>query len=230
MKKLHLALTAALTVAAGLLAPAAPSAAATTWNDGFHDEDTIINCQTGLPSTGVHANVGWSSPSGQVPKIGEKFYVRGYIGLVGMPCSSGVNVLPEIIAPAGVEFVDEPVSWDISPIGGAQELTQTPLVYDHGNNGGYLIGPAEETPFTLARGELLEFQVPVKATRDLRGPATQQPTCQSRLDGTAPCPISQAGDHFQIAFTVSGHGGNKWYVTPFVGLFAGNGATTPTGA
>ena len=85
MKKLHLALTAAVAVAAGVLAPLSPSAAATAWNDGSHDEDTIINCQTGQPSTGVHANVGWSSPSGQVPRIGEKFYVRGYIGLVGMP-------------------------------------------------------------------------------------------------------------------------------------------------
>lgn len=228
MKMLHKAVTATVAVTAGLLAPLSPSAAAaTSWNDGFHDEDVIINCQTGQPSTGVHANVGWSSPSGQVPQVGETFHVRGYIGLVGMPCSSGVNVMPEIIAPAGVEFVDEPVSWDISPIGGPQELTQTPLVYDHGNNGGYLIGPAEETPFTLKRGELLEFQFPVRATRVLKGPATQQPMCQSRLDGTAPCPISQAGDHFQIAFTVNGHGGNKWYVTPFVGMFAGGGTPVP---
>lgn len=121
MKKLSsikLALTATIAVAAGLLAPAAAGANPTTWNDGSHDEDTIINCQTGQPSTGVIANVGWSSSTGQVPKVGEKFYVRGYIGLVGMPCSSGVNVFPEIIAPAGVEFIDEPVTWDISPIGG----------------------------------------------------------------------------------------------------------------
>jgi hypothetical protein len=228
MKKLHLVLTAMTTVAAGLLAPLSPSAAATAWNDGFHDEDTIINCVTGQPATGVHANVGWSSPTGQVPKVGERFMLRGYIGLVGLPCSSGVNVLPEIMVPAGVEFIDEPVSWDVTPTGEQQQLSQTPLVYDHGANGGYLIGPAPETAFTLERGDVLEFQFPVRATRELKGPATQQPMCQSRLDGDAPCPISQSGDHFQVAFTVNGHGGDKWYVTPFVGLFASAGTTTPS--
>lgn len=228
MKKLRNALVATVAVAAGLLAPASPSAAALAWNDGFHDEDVIINCQTRQQATGVHANVSWASLSGQVPKVGEKFLLRGYIGLVGLPCSSGVNVLPEIMVPAGVEFIDEPVSWDITPAGQQQQLSQTPLVYDQGRNGGYLIGPAEDTAFFLERGDVLEFQFPVRATRELKGPATQQPTCQSRADGTAPCPISQAGDHFQVGFLLGGHGGNKWYVTPYVGLFATNGATTPT--
>lgn len=229
MTKLHLALAAMLAIALGLLSPAPVSATTTTWNDGFHDEDQIIDCITTKPSTGVSANVGWSSPSGQVPKVGEKFYLRGYVGLVGLPCSGKVGILPEILVPAGVEFVEEDVRWDLTPAGQQQVLTTDPLAFDHGANGGILMGNADYTPFTLRQGDVLEFQFPVKATRELKGPATQQPQCQSRLDGDAPCPISQAGDHLQVAFTVTGHGGDKYYVTPFVGLFASPSSTpTPT--
>ncbi|WP_107773007.1 Ig-like domain-containing protein [Nocardioides sediminis] len=229
MNKLHLALVAMLAIALGLLSPAPVSATTTTWNDGFHDEDQIIDCITSKPSTGVSANVGWSSPSGQVPKVGEKFYLRGYVGLVGLPCSGKVGILPEILVPAGIEFVEEDVRWDLTPAGQQQVLTTDPLAFDHGANGGILMGNADYSPFTLRQGDVLEFQFPVRATRELKGPATQQPQCQSRLDGDAPCPINQAGDHLQIAFTVTGHGGDKYYVTPFVGLFASPSSTpTPT--
>lgn len=230
MKKLRNTLVATVAVAAGLLAPAGSSSASTTaWNDGFHDEDTIINCATRTPATGVHANVSWSSPAGRVPRIGEKFYLRGYIGLVGLPCSSGVLVMPEILVPRGIEFVDEDVRWDLTKAGQPQVLEAAPLVIDPaGSNGGILLGPAPEEAFKLERGDVLEFQFPVKATREMIGPGSQQPTCQTRRDGVAPCPVSQSGDHFQVAFTVGGHGGNKRYVTPYVGLFATNATTTPT--
>lgn len=227
MRKLPLALTAMTAIAAGLLAPTGATAGTATWNDGFQDEDQIISCITGQVTTGVSANVSWMSPTGQVPKVGETFWLRGYAGLVGMPCSGGVNVIPEILIPAGVEFAEGDVRWDISKPG-EQVLTTDPISVDTGANGGVLIGNADETPFELRQGEILEFQFPVRATRELKGPATQQPQCQSRLDGDAPCPISQSGDHFQVGFLTNGHGGDRWYVTPFVGLFASNGGTTPT--
>ena len=226
MKKLHLALTAMVTVAAGLLAPVAPTAAATAWNDGSNDSDQIIDCITRKPSTGVSANVGWSSPTGQVPKVGETFWLRGYIGLVSLPCSGKVAVLPEILVPAGVEHADEPARWDLTPAGQQQVLSTDPLGATYGANGGILIGNPDGSAFTLRQGDILEFQFPVKATRELKGPATQQPNCQSRLDGDAPCPLAQAGDHLQVAFTVGGHGGDKYYVTPYVGLFATPATTT----
>lgn len=220
MKKLHLALTAMVTVAAGLLAPVSPAAATTAWNDGSNDSDQVIDCITSSPGTGVSANVGWSSPTGQVPEVGETFWLRGYIGLVSLPCSGKVAVLPEILLPAGVEHADETARWDLTPAGQQQVLTTDPLGASYGANGGIVIGNPDGSPFTLRQGEILEFQFPVTATRELKGPATQQPTCQTRLDGVAPCPIDQAGDHLQVAFTVGGHGGDKSYVTPFVGLFA----------
>lgn len=225
MKKLHLALLAMVAIALGLLSPTQASANAAEWNDGFHDEDQIISCYTGQPTTGVSANVSWMSPTGQVPKVGETFWLRGYAGLVGLPCSGKVAIIPEILVPAGVEHADGDVRWDISKPG-EQQLTTDPLAVDWGDNGGILIGNADGTPFTLRQGEILEFQFPVRATRELKGPATQQPMCQSRLDGDAPCPIAQSGDHLQVAFTTTGHGGDRWFVTPFVGLFA-TPVTTP---
>lgn len=216
---------AAATLVGGGLAPA--SAATAEWQDGLHDEDTIISCITGSPATGVSANVSWMAPDGQVPEVGEKFYLRGYVGLVGLPCSGKVAVLPEILVPSGIEFVDEDVRWDLTEAGEQQDLGTEPLAFDHGQNGGILVGNADFTPFTLRQGDILELQFPVRATRVLKGPATQQPECQSRREGTAPCPVSQAGDHLQIAFTVGGHGGDKQYVTPYVGLFAGGGQDQP---
>ena len=223
MKKLLLAVLATTVALLGLLAPSSPAHAAAEWQDGKSDADTIVDCITGLPSTGVSANVGWFSPDGEVPKVGEKFYLRGYIGLVSLPCSGKVAVLPEILVPRGVEFVDEDVRWDLTEAGDDQVLGTGDLAFDNGVNGGILIGNADFSPFTLRQGDILEFQFPVRATRELKGPATQQPECQDRLDGTAPCPIDQAGDHFQVGFTVGGHGGDKYYVTPYVGLFAATG-------
>lgn len=218
MKKLTLALLALLL---GLLGPLAPVSAATpVWNDGKHDQDTIWNCITQSPSTGVSANVGWKSPTGEVPEVGEKFYLRGYIGLVGMPCSGKVAVLPEILVPSGVEYVDEDVRWDLTEAGGEQQLHTDGLEFFWGANDGIVIARTGDEPFELRQGDVLEFQFPVRATRELKGPATQQPECLSRREGTAPCPIAQAGDHLQVAFTVGGHGGDKSYVTPYVGLFA----------
>jgi hypothetical protein len=135
-------------------------------------------------------------------------------------------VLPEILVPAGVEYVDEDVRWDLTRSGQAQSLHTGDLAFDYGQNGGILVGNADGTPFTLRQGDILEFQFPVRATRELLGPASQQPECQSRRDGTAPCAVSQAGDHLQIAFTVTGHGGDKSYVTPYVGLFAARTTTS----
>ena len=227
LTRLALGLAAAATATAGLLAPTGATATNAEWNDGFHDEDQIISCYTYQVTTGVGANVGWMSPTGQVTKVGEVFWLRGYAGLVGQPCSGKVNIIPEIMVPAGVEFAEGDVRWDISKPG-EQVLTTDPIAIDHGNNGGILIGNADETPFVLRQGEVLEFQFPVVATRELKGPATQQPMCQSRLDGDAPCPIDKSGDHFQVGFLTSGHGGDRWYVTPFVGLFASSTTTTPT--
>ncbi len=209
------------------------SAAESEWQDGVTSSDTIINCVTQSPSVGVSANTGWRSTNGEVPEVGEKFYLRGYISLVGLPCSGKVLTVPEIIPPAGFSYPEEPVLWGVNTLGEPGNLTDAPLDIFSGVNGGIVLTLPGDEPFVLQRGEVLEFQFPVVATREFKGTATQAPTCLSRRDGTAPCPLSQSGDHLQIAFAVGGHGGDKKYVTPYVPIFAakagtgGGGDTTP---
>lgn len=212
---------------------ASPAAATGEWQDGTSSSDTIISCPTQTPGIGTSANVGWMSPTGQVPKVGEKFYLRGYIGLISLPCSEQVATIPEILAPPGIEFVEEPVKWAVYDAEEGGNLGTGGLEFFNGVNGGYVITQTGDEPFILKRGEIFEFQFPVKATRPLKGTATQAPTCLSRRDGSKPCPTAQSGDHLQIAFAVGGHGGDKSYVTPYVPLFAagagGSGGPTISG-
>ena len=229
MKKLMLAPLALIALLLGLLAPLAPAtAAASAWNDGKSDSDLLWNCVTDTYGTGVSANTGWWSPTGQVPKVGEPFMLRGYIGYIGTPCADKVLVVPEVVAPPGLEYIEEPVRWDIAPAGETPVFQTGGLDFFAGLNGGVSITLAGDQPFVLKRGEVLEFQFPVRATREMKGPATPQPECDKRVAGDGPCPVAQAGDHFQIAFAVGGHGGSKSYVTPYVGLFAANAAVPGT--
>jgi hypothetical protein len=201
----------------------ATAAPATEWQDGKSDHDMIYDCWLEKPNTGVSANVGWSADDDEVPEVGEVFYVRAYAGLVGLPCSqSGVQVLPEFLLPTGLQPADDvkPVRWALTKDGQGQVLRTGGLSYFRGLNGGFTIEEEGGGGFNLRQGDVLEIQVPVRATRVLQGPATQRPECQDRIDGDAPCPVDQAGDHLQVAFTVGGHGGDKSYVTPYVGLFA----------
>lgn len=219
--------TGLLGIAPTLAGPA--SAAGSEWQDGTSSSDTIINCPTQTPGIGMSANTGWRSTTGEVPKVGEKFYLRGYVGLISLPCSGGAITVPEILAPPGIDFVDEPVLWAVYDAGTPATLSAGGLDFFNGVNGGITITKAGDQPFELKRGQIFEFQFPVRATRELKGTATQAPTCLSRRDGTAPCPVSQSGDHLQIAFNVGGHGGDKYYVTPYVPLFAAKAGTNGGG-
>jgi len=59
--------------------------------------------------------------------------------------------------------------------------------------------------------------VPVRATKVMKGMATQQPQCQERREGVAPCPVDESGDHIQVA-VVKEDSGPMNYVIPFVGV------------
>jgi hypothetical protein len=216
-----LALGAGL-LTASVLALASPAQAAGEWQDGSSQSDTILDCWTGQPSTGVTANTGWWSPTGEVPKVGEPFLLHGYIGLVGLPCSSGVTVVPELLFDeAAFGYPDEPVTWGINDIDDPTPTFSTdPVQLTRGVNGGIAIASVNGQAITLERGQIFEFQVPVVAKRALKGTATPAPSCSERTAGTAPCPVATSGDHLQVAFKVAGHGGNKSFVTPYVPLFA----------
>lgn len=231
MKKLLLGLLATMVALGALLVP--PTAhAAGEWQDGTSDSDTIYDCLLKRLNTGVSANVGWWSPTGEVPKVGETFYLRMYAGLVGMPCSPGVTLIPKIVLPSGLDFADGDYRWDVWRSGvDTPDIRPRPFTYDELADGSTLIGDETGSAFELARGDVFEFQLPVKATREMKGPATRAPECQRRIDGDGPCPVAESGDHFQVGFTVDGHGGDKWYVTPYVPLFVaptgGSGPVAP---
>lgn len=213
---------AATFLTASLLAIAAPAHADGEWQDGSSESDTILDCYTGEPSTGVTANVGWWSPTGEVPKVGDPFLLHGYIGLVGLPCSSGVTVMPELVFDeAAFGYPDEPITWGINDIDDETPTFSTdPVELTRGPNGGIAIASVDGRAITLERGQVFEFQVVVVATRPLKGTATPAPDCYERTAGIAPCPVETSGDHLQVAFKVNGDGGDKTYVTPYVPLFA----------
>jgi len=225
LQKLKLGLLTTFVALGTLLVP--PSAhAAGEWQDGKSDADTIYDCLLNRLNTGVSANVGWWSPTGQVPKVGETFYLRMYAGLVGMPCSSGVTIIPKVVLPTGLEFANGDYKWDVWREGvDTPDIRARSFTYDELADGSTLLGDESGSAFELARGDMFEFQVPVRSTREMKGPATRAPECQKRIDGDGPCPVAESGDHFQVGFTVDGHGGDKWYVTPYVPLFvaAANG-------
>lgn len=222
-KRTSLLALAASLLTASMLAFASPAHAAGEWQDGASESDTVLNCFTGLPSTGVTANVGWWSPTGEVPKVGEPFLLHGYVGLVGLPCSSsGVAVVPELMFDeAAFGYPDEPVKWGINAIDDpTPTFTTDPVTLTRGVHGGIAIASVNGQAITLKRGQIFEFQVPVVATRALKGTATPAPSCYERAAGLGPCSVASSGDHLQVAFQVAGHGGDKPYVTPYVPLFA----------
>lgn len=126
---------------ASLLAFAAPAHASSEWQDGSSQSDTILDCWTGQPSTGVTANTGWWSPTGEVPKVGEPFLLHGYVGLVGLPCSSGVTVVPELVFDeTAFGYPDEPVKWGINAIDDPTPTFSTdPVELTRGPNNGIAI-------------------------------------------------------------------------------------------
>ena len=230
-RKTPLAVLASLLTASLLALASSPAQAAGEWQDGSSQSDTILDCSTRLPSTGVVANTGWWSPTGQVPKVGEPFLLHGYVGLVGLPCSSGVAVLPEMLFDeTAFGYPDEPIKWGINAIDDPTPTYRTdPVELTRGPNDGIAIASVGGQAITLRQGQVFEFQVVVVAKRPLKGNATPAPTCSERTAGTRPCPVASSGDHLQVAFKVNGHGGNKTYVTPYVPLYAAGTGTSGGG-
>jgi hypothetical protein len=222
LRRLLVAALAAAATAVPLLAPPA-QAADPAWVEGTSDSDTITSCVTGEPETGVMASVAWRPLGDHVPYVGERFALRVTVGMVGLPCSGQVASFVELMAPEGLTYADDdahPVTWALHDLGEDVALRPGGLAYHPGSNGGVVVLQEGDEPFVLRRGQVLELEVPVAATRVMKGMATRQPECLDRRNGVRPCPAAESGDHVQAAVRVGGHGGSKYYVTPYVGLFA----------
>lgn len=219
---------AATTALAGIAtAGATPAGAAEqTWVDGDWVQESIVSCITGQRAPGYTARVSFAGNGAQLPQVGETFYVRMEVGLPGLPCNKTPVVLPEIVLPNGMEYADDadhPVYWAISDVDGPGTGWSTEgLGYSRGANRGVVIGLASEEypeggPFEVRQGQALEVQVPVRATKVMKGSATRQPQCDDRRAGRATCPLEESGDHLQVAIAKLDTGPMQ-FVIPFVGI------------
>ena len=192
---------ACLAVAAGLATGGVPAMAdGDNWVDGDWVQETIIGCVTGQPAPGYTGRVSFQGVGDQLPQVGETFYVRMEVGLPGLPCTATPMVLPEVLLPHGMEYADDeqhPVRWALHDLdGGGGDFSTEGLVYDRGVNGGILIGLESDAypeggPIEVRQGQSLEIQVPVRATKVMKGAGTRQPQCDDRQDGVAPCPVGR---------------------------------------
>lgn len=228
---------AALATTAGLVGPAPAGAAEQTWVDGAWVQDTIISCITGQPAPGYTARVSFAGNGGKVPKVGETFYFKVEVGLPGLPCAKTPVVMPELVLPAGLAYADSaknPVRWrKLSLDGGGSSYSTKNLVFDKGQYG-VLVGLKSAAypqggPIEVRQGQSFELQVPVRATRVMKGMATREPQCRERLSGDAPCPVKESGDHIQVAVSKSDTGPMD-YVIPFVGVHVQKGLVTKLAA
>jgi hypothetical protein len=216
---------AALAATATLAGPAPAGAAGRTWVDGAWVQETIISCITGQPAPGYTARVSFAGKKGRLPKVGETFYFKVEVGLPGLPCAKTPTVLPELVLPAGLRYADNaknPVRWrKLTLDGGGSSYSTENLVFDRGRYG-VLVGLKSAAypqggPIEVRQGESLEVQVPVRATKVMKGMATREPQCQDRINGDAPCPVKESGDHIQVAVSKSDTGPRD-SVIPFVGV------------
>ena len=219
-------------VALGLvLASAVPAEAAPGWVLGSVERSSVINCPSLIsdnPYREVGAIAGAELLVGRrsLPRVGEVFYVRTRPGAVGRPCADQ-SVAVEVVLPVGVKLAISPGkpvrcsyfdidSGKVTPVSPAQGCPQRagPGIFGRSLNRTGAEGPA----WTLPYGQGLSIEVPLRSSRQLKGIASQTPSC-GRREGEPPCRPEQAGDHLQFAVHVLDGNGSPW-LSPYIGLFA----------
>jgi hypothetical protein len=232
-----------LTLAAATISPAA-AAAAPEWHSGTNESSYVGNCLL-APEAGITAFAEWQADEQALPRVGDVFYVRTIAGRVGSGCGSGMSVHVEVIPPAGVApaiSAQTPVRCRVENFD-TRESTVAPGCPQAAQPGVYGIafdqvtpgGPAAAQPWEVAYGYALIIEIPMRATRALKGGA---PSC-GRGDGQPPCTAGQSGDSLQFADKIIDAGSSPW-LSPFVSLFvepgnapgggASGGGTRPAGS
>lgn len=196
-----------------------------------HDTDCVSIAQ-GNPYTTNMMGVGVSQipASASIPDVGEVFYVRVLVGVVGFNCADSGQILPTFVPPLGVELAldaEHPARYRRSSI------DQT---IDEGwkTTGMRVTGPAPDgTVSVSADGAAIavwektqiEIELPFTASRPLVGIAAGAPSCPLAIQEYAQCSRAEAYDHFQV--TLQHNQGYPRPLTSVVGLFAEGGAGTP---
>lgn len=218
----------ALTVAAGLaLIFSATALAKPRWIDGRIVKSTVVSCSSvaignPLQITGAIAQVGFYADPKALPKVGETFYARVFIGGAGKPCADQAASI-ELVLPIGVAVAITPkrpirctdiTQKRISRLTTAQGCPRRP----HRGSYGLLFSRTTRRDglWALPPGEGVFVDIPLRSSRKLNGIASGLPSCVRR-DGQPPCPANRARDHLQVGVRMYDGNNNPWLV-PSVGL------------
>jgi hypothetical protein len=194
---------------------------------------TVVSCASliaGAPvyTAGILAQTGYRANPKRLPKTGQTFYARVFIGGAGEPCVTQMAQL-EVVLPLGVRTAvtrRTPVRcrYFTSP-----DAPVAPLPADEGcprrayrpQELGFGSRPSVMFPRTtrqdglweLPRGTGYFIDFPLRSKRKLRGIKAGLPSCT-----TPPCSRRRVRDSLQAAIFVSDGNTNPW-VVPHVGLF-----------
>jgi hypothetical protein len=221
----------ALALAAGLaLTLAAAALAKPRWIDGRMVQSKVYSCSSvaiGQPIliTGAVAQVGYLADPQALPRVGQTFTARMFIGGTGQPCADQAASM-ELVLPRGVALAITPrrpvrctyiTQQQISRLTAAQGCPRRPQRGSYG-----LLFPRttrQDGLWALPPGEGFLVDVPLRASRKLNGIRSGLPSCVRR-DGQPPCRPSRARDHLQVGVRMYDGNANAWLV-PTVGLHVG---------
>lgn len=218
----------AVLVAAGLaLVFAATALAKPRWIDGRIIKSTVVSCSSiaigsPLQITGAIAQVGFYADPKALPKVGETFYARVFIGGAGKPCADQAASI-ELVLPLGVKVAITPkkpirctdiTQKKISRLTTAQGCPRGPQRGSYGLL--FSRTTRQDGLWALPPGEGVFVDVPLRSSRKLNGIASGLPSCVRR-DGQPPCPANRARDHLQVGVRMYDGNDNPWLV-PSVGL------------
>jgi hypothetical protein len=219
----------ALAAAASLTLPMA-AAAKPRWISGQMVRSTVTSCASivaGVPvlTAGVLAEASFKADPKRLPKTGQVFYARVFIGGAGEPCVTQYAQL-QVVLPLGVELAissRRPVrcthftSTD-SPI---VPLTRADGCPRRASRGTYGVQFDRTTRadglWELPRGQGYFVDFPLRSSRKLKGIAAGQPLC-GRVEDAPPCSRKEVRDNLQAAIFVIDGDTDPW-VAPHVGLF-----------
>ena len=210
------------------LAMVSGAAAKPRWVDGQMVRSDVVACKPaalGAPvvTAGVLAQVGFRADPKALPRIGQTFYARAFIGGSGEPCVTQVATV-EVVLPVGVKLAvtrKTPIrcsEFTVSSSAPATPAAGCPRRPSRGIYGWQLARPTRpDGMWELPRGQAYFLDFPLRSTRTLKGIARGLPGCVRRSDG-APCTPDKARDNLQVALKIS-DGNSNPFLVPYVGLF-----------
>jgi hypothetical protein len=203
---------------------AAVASAKPRWIDGRMVRSDVVSCRTatlGNPvvTAGVLAQVGFRADPAALPRIGQTFYARVFIGGAGEPCVTQFASV-EVVLPVGVKLAvtrRTPIrcsSFRVNPSTKPVPAAGCPRTASRGTRGWQFVRTTRaDGLWALPRGQAYFIDFPLRSTRVLKGIARGLPACRR-----VPCTPAQARDNLQVALKISDGNANPWLV-PYVGLF-----------